>query len=354
MGDKKQAFDTKRFSGFYLDVEIIKIVGFDCPLTDSTRHLYDKGGAHEPVDEATVLNMMVYGCVEPIIITKIGPDAFVVDGRGRIKNLREANKRLVKEGKEPFQIPAVLQKGNEHKLFGVMVSANGFRRKDDQMTKAEKVQQFLDLGRDTKDAAVAFGVSETAINQWLVLLDLAPPVKKMVRQGKLSAHAASKLASLPADKQVEKAKEALAKARSTGSKVTGKTITTSVTNNLLAPPKRLVKSIVTMEKRPHIKPEHDNFWSALRLMMGELSLKDVGLDETAETILEAKAKAKAEKVQKAQERKDTATKKKAGKEKEKTKNAKGNSKTNIGKMATEQTEKPVVPAKKKCVKNADA
>lgn len=310
MDEKKQAFAT-RFSGWNMDPEDVIIVGVDEEPNEATRHLLDKASNSEPVDEATILNMMVYGCVEPVIVTKIGPDPYMVDGRGRGRALREANKRLVNEGKEPYLLPAVKSQGEEHKLFGVMVSANGFRREDDQLTKAEKVQQFLDLGRDHDQAAATFGVSVTSIKNWLVLLDLAAPVKKMVKNGKLSPHAASKLAGFPAEKQIEKANAAIAKAKETGGKPTGKTMTTSTSDKVVVPPKRVVQSVMAMETRPTITPEHDNFWSALLLMTGELSLEDVGLSDTVTQIIEAKVAAKAQKIAEVAERKAEAEKKKA-------------------------------------------
>ena len=283
-GEKKLAFDASRFSGWSMDPESIIIVGVDEEPNEATRHLLDVDSNAEPVDEATVKNMMVYGCVEPVIITKIGPDAYMVDGRGRGRALREANKRLVDEGKQPYMIPAIKRQDEEHKLFGVMVSANGFRREDSQLAKGEKVQAYLDLGRTMEEAEVTFGVSVTSLKNWLQLLELAAPVKKLIKEGKLSCHAASKLVNLPADQQIAKAKEAIAKAKATGKKATGKSMTKDTSGKIVPPGKRLVQKILRVEGvteskvKVEPKPEHNNFFSALRYMLGELSAKDIGLD----------------------------------------------------------------------------
>ena len=52
----------------------------------------------------------------------------VVDGRQRVRHTLEANKRLLKEGKEPLLVPAVAKRGSAIRMAQAMVSANEIRR----------------------------------------------------------------------------------------------------------------------------------------------------------------------------------------------------------------------------------
>lgn len=72
-------------------------------VTDKTHPLYDER-IHLPLHEPTVLSIMKLGVLEPIIIWK-DPEtgrSCVVEGRQRVKNTLEANKRLREEGKNLF------------------------------------------------------------------------------------------------------------------------------------------------------------------------------------------------------------------------------------------------------------
>lgn len=82
-------------------------------VTDKTHPLYDER-IHLPISEAMVLNIMDQGVLEPIIVWK-DPEtglSCVVDGRQRVRHTLEANKRLLKEGKEPLLVPAVAKRGS--------------------------------------------------------------------------------------------------------------------------------------------------------------------------------------------------------------------------------------------------
>ena len=70
-------------------------------VTDKTHPLYDER-VHLPIEEGMVLNIAELGVLEPIIVWK-DPEtglSCVVDGRQRVRHTLEANKRLLKEGKE--------------------------------------------------------------------------------------------------------------------------------------------------------------------------------------------------------------------------------------------------------------
>lgn len=303
----KKRLEGKRFDGYWMDPESIVIVGLDVPASDELAHLYDPR-VEDEVDQKMVANIMVYGVAEPIIVTNIDGTPHVVDGRGRVRAARVANEKLAAEGKELLRVPVVLRRGADHELFGVMVSSNEIRRDDNIMVKATKVQRFLNMGRTTQEVANAFGVSEVSIANWARMLELAKPVQKLVEQGKLSANAASKLHGLDAKEQTKKALELVREEKTTGKKATAKRASQAVTGRAAAPGNKLVKKILRVEDRnpgavsPKIKTEHNNFFSALRYLMGDLSAEQVGLNVAAIED-EIKRMRKAEKEVKAANRK---------------------------------------------------
>lgn len=282
----KKRLDGTRFDGYWMDPGAIVIVGLDVPASDELAHLYDPR-VEDEVDHKMVANIMVYGVAEPVIVTNIDGTPHVVDGRGRVRAARLANERLAAEGKETLRVPVILRRGADHELFGVMISSNEIRRDDNIMVKATKVQRFLNMGRTTQEVANAFGVSEVSIANWARMLELAKPVQKLVEQGKLSANAASKLHGLPAEEQTKKALELVRAEKATGKKATAKQAREAVTGRPAAPGKKLVKKILRVEDEnpgavsPKIKTEHNNFFSALRYLIGDLSAEEVGLNVDA-------------------------------------------------------------------------
>jgi ParB family chromosome partitioning protein len=285
----KQAFQGKRLNGFYMDPNDIVLVGgngpVDVPKDDAPAHFYDKR-VEDPLDPAMVKNFMVYGVIEPIIVSKYANKPYCVDGRLRVLHLREANKKLMEEGKEPYLIPFVTKKGNPAKLFGILISANENRRDDNPMAKAEKLAQYMDMGKDEHDAATAAGCTPANVYQLMKLFELHPDVQELVRTDKIKANAALELLDLDPKKQVA---TALALIES-GKKPTARRVRKAVGKKPVAPSKKIVKKLVDMEEKPAIRPKYDSFWGAIQFMLGEISIEDVGLEAVIEELKKKKTK----------------------------------------------------------------
>jgi ParB family chromosome partitioning protein len=205
-----QAFEAPRFNGFMLDPDEIKIVGIDLPMenADGTQHFLYDPRVKLPLPESFVLNVMALGVKKPIIITKEGEDAIVVDGRQRVRAAREAKKRLTAMGEsEIFRVPVLLQKGEEELLLKISISTNEFTVEDTQLVKARKAQKMLDRGITEVEVAAAFGVTTKSIQNWLKILGLSAPVRKAVEAELITPSAAAELASLPPDEQKVKLEE---------------------------------------------------------------------------------------------------------------------------------------------------
>src|SRR4029434_7789581 len=79
------------------------------------------------------------------------------------------------------------------------------------LDEAAGLKRLLEeIGMTHADAAEALGRSRAAITNSVRLLELAPPVQELLREGKLDMGHARALLGLPALRQVEVAREAIA------------------------------------------------------------------------------------------------------------------------------------------------
>lgn len=196
MAKLPDALNAQRSDAFALEPEMFTLV------TDPEHPLYDPR-VHDEPEESLVRNVMVYGVIEPVIIRKNGEKVEVVAGRGRVKAALEANRRLTAEGKQPIRVPAILKRGQDADMFGVLISENECRREDNPLIKSEKAQRLINMGKSVEEVAVAFGVKRQSVEAWLALGDVAKPVLDAVEQGEISATAAAKLSTLDREEQVK-------------------------------------------------------------------------------------------------------------------------------------------------------
>lgn len=182
------------------DPEDLKIV------TDKKRKLYDARG-EEPLKDGFVENLKKYGVLEPVIIWK-NPESGeveVIDGRQRVRGLREANKQIKKEGGEPFQIPATVRRAtSEDQLVTIMVIANEIRKADTPTNRATKLQTLVDMGKTEEELAIICGCSKATIKNTLSLLETTAAVRDAVDAGRLPVAHAYELAKMhPADQKAK-------------------------------------------------------------------------------------------------------------------------------------------------------
>lgn len=193
----KSVFDEQRINAFsFAPEDLILIDDKNDPLYDPRVEL--------PIDEAMVRSIMAHGVLEPILVRKDGDRAVVLDGRQRVKNAVEANKRLKAEGGLLIKVPVMPRRGDDADAFSVMITTNEHRIDDDVLSKAKKAQRLLNFGRSIPEVAVTFGVSEATIKNWGTLLDLAPQVRQAVSNGKITmTDAVRRFSDLTREKQIE-------------------------------------------------------------------------------------------------------------------------------------------------------
>lgn len=280
----KKTFNASRLNAFAFNPDDLVIIGLD--TDDGWGHpLYDER-IGLPVDEPMVLNIMVHGVLEPVLVRKNGELAEVVDGRQRVRAAREANRRLAAEGKELVLVPAMPRRGDDARMFGVMVSANELRRDDGPLQKATKCARYMDMGRSEEDASIQFGVSVSTIRAWLRLLDCSSGVIEAVEAGRLTATAAGKLAKLPREEQ-EKALGELTD--SPGKPTVAKAAEKARTKSggplkPMAPPRSILRKIAAHEDTS--VRVSDGFALGLRFALGQVWAHEVeGLQAVLDEVL---------------------------------------------------------------------
>ncbi len=187
-----------------IDPDDLCIVGLD--TNDGPDHeLYDER-ALEPLDEALVKNVSVYGVLQPVTVREQGGQLFVVDGRQRVRAARAARNHQSKAGEFEIRVPYTthgVEGADRQQLTGIMVSANEQRRADDVLVKAAKAARMKALGASLDEVAIAFGRSTVTIRNWLSLLEADDAVLSAVRDGMCAVSAANEIVKYPKEEQAD-------------------------------------------------------------------------------------------------------------------------------------------------------
>jgi len=112
-------------------------------------------------------------------------------------------------------VPALVREVPDRHALAIALIENLQREDLNALEEAAGVKRLIEeFGMTHVEAAEALGRSRVAVTNALRLLELAPPVQELVREGKLDMGHARALLALPAMKQVEIARIAVAKALS--------------------------------------------------------------------------------------------------------------------------------------------
>lgn len=176
-------------------------------ITDPRHSLYDERVELAVSDEA-VLNAVVMGIVEPVVVVKHGDEEVVDDGnqrvkralvanalvgrayRGPLKCVREAIDRLKKNdvGKRimellvdgPIRVPAIpFKESKEVTAYQVKAALNAFREDDSLALKIRKAHRMLAHSHTPRQVAESMGVSEATVRAWSKRDPDAPKVAKV-------------------------------------------------------------------------------------------------------------------------------------------------------------------------------
>jgi ParB family chromosome partitioning protein len=144
------------------------------------------------------------GVMQPILARPIGAGRYeIVAGERRWRAARMAGLATV---------PALVRDVPDRHALAIALIENLQREDLNPLDEATGIKRLTDeFGMTHAEAAEAVGRSRAAITNALRLLELAPPVQELLREGKLDMGHARALLALPALKQIELAREAVAR-----------------------------------------------------------------------------------------------------------------------------------------------
>jgi len=144
------------------------------------------------------------GVMQPILVRPLEAGRYeIVAGERRWRAARMAGLTTV---------PALVREVPDRQALAMALIENLQREDLNPLEEAAGVKRLIEeFGMTHVEAAEALGRSRVAVTNALRLLELAPPVQELVREGKLDMGHARALLALPAMKQVEIARIAVAK-----------------------------------------------------------------------------------------------------------------------------------------------
>ncbi len=258
----KRADNAPRSEVKWYPPEEVMIVGID--TDDGPSHdLFDSESNNAPVIEADVLFTMEHGIIQATLAKRDGKRLLQVAGRGRNRQLRAANPRLIAEGKHPKLLPVVIVQGDARKLRALRHGENSHRREINPMARAREASELLQSMPESQ-AAVTLGLGVQQFRNVLRLLDLSPAAAKAVTAGKLSATAATKIAELSSSDQEARLGELLVN----GTKPTVRDVQAKVREvngkaPIVTPAMRIKKAIAAIDELDDGSTK-DDLWSAIR------------------------------------------------------------------------------------------
>ncbi len=144
------------------------------------------------------------GVMQPILVRPITGGRYeIVAGERRWRAARIAG--LAK-------VPALVREIPDQQALAAALIENIQREDLNCLEEAQGLQRLIqEFAMTHATAAEAVGRSRAAVTNLLRLLELAPPVRELLAQGKLDMGHARALLALPAGRQLELAREAVAK-----------------------------------------------------------------------------------------------------------------------------------------------
>lgn len=175
------------------DMELSKISA----NPNQPRKIFDEQALRELADSITR-----HGVIMPIVVNDNGDGTYmIIAGERRYRASKLAGKKT---------IPVVIRKYTEREIKEISLIENLQREDLNPIEAATAMSQLMNDYKLTQDElAERIGKSRPAIANTLRLLKLCPEVRQMVQEGKLSAGHARTIVLMPADDQIEFARDAV-------------------------------------------------------------------------------------------------------------------------------------------------
>ncbi len=248
------------------DPDEVIIIGID--TDDGPSHWgYDEESNKTPLLEADVKFTYENGIIQNVLGRRDGDKIVIVAGRGRTRQLREANKRRVADGLSVWFLPVKIVKGDARKMLVLKHGENSHRRKQSPFVRA---QQAYELSQQFPEdqAATIMGLGVYQFRDVLKLLDVGPAVKKAVLSGDLKPTAAIEFSELSEVDQAEQLASIMATSASKGSKPTTRDVKAKIREVKgkapLETPATRIKKVSGILDKIEESATKDDLWSVIK------------------------------------------------------------------------------------------
>lgn len=258
----KQAIEAPRRSLFMMDPDSVVIIGRD--TDDRHDHPRYDTRAHHDFQENIVIGMIKHGVKVPISVVKAtlrdGTERLeVVDGRQRVINAREANRRLKEMGQPLLRIGVLPpENGSDSKMTALMALLNVHRTPMTPSSYGQMAQGLYDRGYVDEEVALYLNVTIPTVKRYMSLLTLRPEIQKLIAEGAVPAGKGYELAE-----KGELAQKAFLDRRENGSR--------SGEHKTKAPSKKVLRKLATTNTNKVSK----DFLQGVRFALGLVKVQDV-------------------------------------------------------------------------------
>lgn len=261
-----RADDAPRKEVKMYDPNVVVIIGLD--TDDGRSHpLFDGESNDAPLIEADVQFTYEQGILQPVSGKRDGKRVLIVFGRGRTRQLREANKRQVKDGLKPWFLPVQIVLGDSIKMLAIKHGENSHRREQNPFVRAQQAYELAQQFPED-EAATILGLGLQQFKSILKLLDVGPAVKQAMLTGELRPTAAIELASLSETDQAVKLATIMATAAANGGKPSTRDVKATVREARgkapLETPATRIKKVLGILDKLDDDVTKDDLWGAIK------------------------------------------------------------------------------------------
>lgn len=220
----KTLIDAARGESLFLvDPTKVRVIGVDTTHKKGEHPLWQQRAFRGP-KEASVLSMKRHGnrYVPPLALELAEDGGWdLADGRGRVIDAREANRRLAEEGLPPFQLKALVKRA-EDEITSIerMSVPNNFGTTMTLMDRIRDAQALVERGTDMERICTNMGVGEAQIERWMVVANASQAIRDALESDAISFKVALAIAMKPPAAQ----KNALELALGGGRKLTSRQV----------------------------------------------------------------------------------------------------------------------------------
>lgn len=264
MGANKRADAAPRQEVKMYDPNEVVIIGIDT-VDGHTHWGFDEESNRTSLIEADVQFTYENGIIQNVLGRRDGDKVVIVAGRGRTRQLREANKRRVADGLPPWFLPVKIVQGDARRMLVLKHGENSHRREQSPLARAQQAYELAQQFPE-EQAATIMGLGLKQFREILKLLDLGDAARKAVMDGTLRPTAAIQLAALSENEQAAQLSSILAS--TAGEKPTLRDVKAKVRaatgKTVLETPTVRIKKAIGILDRLDDSATKDELWNALK------------------------------------------------------------------------------------------